>query len=60
MALDPQALSLSPQRATEIAQLRFDGVVDDLVRLAHVVAHVVADLVAGNPLPQLAARVAGP
>src|SRR3954466_7143630 len=58
--LDPQPLPLSPQGTTEIAQLGLDHVIDRLLRLAEVVLHVIANLVARNALPQIAARVACP
>src|SRR4051812_6012995 len=58
--LDPQPLPLSPQGTTEIAQLGLDHVIDRLLRLAEVVPHVIANLVARNALPQLAAGVPSP
>ena len=58
--LNPQTLALSSQRSPEIAQLGLDNVIDCLMRLAQVVTHVLANLVARDALPQLAASVARP
>src|SRR3954471_21372449 len=58
--LDPQPLALSSQGTTEIAQLGLDHVINRFLRLAEVVPHVIANLVARNALPQIAAGVACP
>lgn len=51
MTLDPQALSLPPQGAAEIAQLVLDYIVDRLLRLTKIVADVLSNLVARYPVP---------
>ena len=66
-ALDPKTLPLASHGAPEILELRLDHVVDRLAGLAHVLGHVIAvvrdvlaNLVARNALPQLAAALRRP
>src|SRR5205809_883783 len=58
--LDAKALPLAPDRFPQIAQLRFNGIVNRVPGAAHVIDDVLPNRIARNPVPQLLAAVGGP